>query len=137
LDAICPLEGVIAHIESVSTGFHVITHVRGRVYRDQGRPKKPEQTLQSRIKHAAKKRRRICLLSSRAAEALEQFHVSQPCFGNGCQHAHHTRARIALLIKSGDLRWVGNGENVAAWVDGRTWKGVPSQGYQTMQLVQG
>jgi hypothetical protein len=32
---------------------------------------------------------------------------------------------------------VGNGENVAAWVDGRTWKGVPSQGYQTMQLVQG
>ena len=128
----------MAHIESVSTGNHVITFVRGRIYRDQGsQKKKPEQTLQSRIRHAAKQRRRVCLLSTEAAYALEQFHVSQACFGATCQHAHHTRSRIVALVKSGDLRWVGAGENVAAWVDGRIWKGAPSQGYQVMQLVSG
>lgn len=128
----------MAHIETVSTGFHVITHVKGRVYRDQGSMRKrPEQSLNARIRHAAKQRRRVCLLSTEAAYALEQFHVSQPCSGDGCNHAHHTRDRINALVKSGDLRWVGAGENVAAWVDGRVWKGVPSEGYQTMQLVEG
>ena len=126
----------MAHIEQVSTGFHVITHVRGRVYRDKGRPS-VEQSLRSRIRPNAKQRRRICLLSTEAANALEQFFVSQPCHGDKCTHAHHTRSRIVALVKQGDLRWVGAGENVAAWVDGRTWKGVPSQGYQTMQLVSG
>ena len=130
----------MAHLETIQTGFRVVTHVRGRVYRDQAGRKKPEQTLASRIRTHAKQRRRVCLLSAFAAEQLEQWGANHPCYGSLCNHAHHTRARIVMLVKSGDLRWVGAGENVAAWIDHREWKGVPSggpRGPKVMQLVSG
>lgn len=86
-----------------------------------------------------KKRRHVCVLNWTAAEQLEGYGVSQPCFGPACQHAHHTRARIEMLVKAGELRWIGLGQNVAAWVTDKTWKGVPSgpERVKVMQLVNG
>lgn len=78
----------------------------------------------------------MCVLNATSAEQLESFGINQPCHGDGCNHAHHTRARIQALIKTGELRWIGKGENVATWKDARSWKGVKSMGYQVMQLVE-
>jgi hypothetical protein len=117
----------MAHIEQVHTGFKVVTHVRGRVYRDQGSERvRPSQTLKDRIKPLAVKRRTVCVLSAQSAAQLQEFNINQPCHGPECTHAHHTRNRIRRLIESGDLRWVGNGENVAAWVSDPNWRGVKS-----------
>jgi hypothetical protein len=116
----------------------VVTHVQGRVYRQQAGQRKPEQSLKSRTGVKAKQRRRVCLLSARDARWLEDHGISQPCFGSQCQHAHHTRARIADLVKRGELRWVGESQNVACWPEARVWKGVPSggpMGAKVMQLV--
>ena len=133
----------VAHLETIRTGLTVTTFVRGRVYRQQQgqrreqRPR-PAQSLQARMSLKAKQRRRVCLLSARDARWLEEYGVGQPCHGPGCTHAHHTRARINALVASGDLRWIGDSENVAAWPDARIWKGVPSggpMGPKVMQLV--
>ena len=124
----------MAHIETIQTGNRVVTYVQGRVYRQQpSRQKRPEQSLASRLRHAAKQRRRVCLLSVRDASWLEDYGISQPCFGLGCTHAHHTRQQIEQMVASGQLRWVGDGhsKNVAAWTDPREWRGVRG----TMQLV--
>ena len=118
---------IIAHVETVTTGFRVITHVHGRVYRQQPsqKRKQPEQSLNSRIRHAAKQRRRVCLLSTRDANWLEEYGISQPCFGPECKHGHHTRKEIERMVKLGMLRWVDEkAKNVAAYVDPRAWKGV-------------
>lgn len=116
----------MAHIEVTTTGFKVITHVRGRVYRNQGSEKvRPSQTVKDRIKPHAVKRRTVCVLSEQAATELQERNINQPCHGPGCTHAHATRNRIRRLIESGDLRWVG-GENVAAWVADPNWRGVKS-----------
>ena len=125
----------MAHLESIQTGNRVITHVQGRVYRDQvgqrsGRHKR-EQSLASRTVTRAKQRRRVCLLSVRDASWLEEYGISQPCFGQGCTHAHHTRKAIEQAVKDGQLRWVGESKNVAAWTDPREWRGVRG----SMQLV--
>ena len=126
---------IIAHIETVTTGLRVITHVHGRVYRQQPgqKRKQPEQSLNARIRGAAKQRRRVCLLSTRDANWLEEYGISQPCFGPQCLHGHHTRKEIERMVKLGMLRWVGDAkaQNVAAYVDPRHWKGVKG----TMQLV--
>lgn len=118
----------MAHVEVVQTGFRVVTHVKGRVYRQQpsAQRKQPEQSLNSRIRGAAKQRRRVCLLSTRDANWLEEYGISQPCFGPGCTHAHHTRREIERMVAKGMLRWVGDAraQNVAAYVDPRHWKGV-------------
>ena len=114
----------MAHVESIQTGNRVITHVAGRVYRQQPGRKRPEQSLSQRTRHAAKQRRRVCLLSVRDANCLEEYGVSHPCFGPGCKHAHHTRKAIEQAVKDGQLRWVGDSKNVAAWTDPREWKGV-------------
>ena len=121
----------MAHLESIQTGNRVITHVAGRVYRQQPGRKRPEQSLSQRTRHAAKQRRRVCLLSVRDANWLEEYGVSQPCFGQGCTHAHHTRKAIEQAVKDGQLRWVGESKNVAAWTDPREWRGVRG----SMQLV--
>jgi hypothetical protein len=134
----CLEDTAIAHIETIQTGFHVVTHVQGRVYRQQAGQRKPEQSLKARTGAKAKQRRRVCLLSARDARWLEDHGVSQPCFGSSCTHAHHTRARIEVLVKSGELRWIGESKNVAAWPEARVWKGVPSggpMGPKVMQLV--
>jgi len=131
----------MAHIETVQTGFRVETHIRGRVYRNepgkgsQGPNQRPAQTLQSRMRPAAKQRRRVCLLSARDARWLRDHGISQPCFGPGCTHSHHTRARIEMLVKSGDLEWIGESKNVACWPDPREYKGARSGPVKTMQLV--
>jgi len=130
----------MAHIETIQTGFRTVTHVQGRVYRQQvgQSQRKPEQSLSARTNLQAKQRRRVCLLSARDARWLEDHGVSQPCFGSACQHAHHTRARIAELVAKGELRWIGASKNVAAWHEHRVWKGVPSggpMGAKVMQLV--
>ena len=49
--------------------------------------------------------------------------INQPCHTDGCSRAHHTRARIQALVKSGELRWIGKGENVATWVYGPDLEG--------------
>jgi hypothetical protein len=129
----------LAHIETVQTGFRVVTHVRGRVYRNQpGRKIGPEQTLKAKIKPNAVQRRRVCLLSAHDALLLESDGVSQPCHGPACRHGHHTRAKIESLVARGELRWIGEGQNVAAWPESKRWKGVPSggpMGPKVMQLV--
>ena len=134
------LGGTLAHLEQTTTGFKVITHVRGRVYRkDRGHFTKPSQSLKARVSLGAVKRRTVCVLSALAADQLESWGINQPCHGPTCTHAHHTRARIRMFIESGELRWVGNGENVAAWTADLTWKGVPSgpERVKVMQLVNG
>lgn len=73
----------------------------------------------------------MCLLSVRDAGWLEEHGVNQPCYGPGCTHAHHTRRQIEEMVKKGQLRWVGENHNVAAWTDPREWRGVRG----TMQLV--
>jgi hypothetical protein len=118
----------MAHLETIQTGNRVVTHVQGRVYRDQvgqrsGRHQR-EHSLASRTVGKAKQRRRVCLLSVRDAGWLEQYGVSQPCFGSGCTHSHYTRRQIEQAVKTGALRWVGTSQNVAAWTDPREWKGV-------------
>ncbi|MGA8730299.1 MAG: hypothetical protein WB608_16210 [Terracidiphilus sp.] len=128
----------MAHLETVQTGFTVVTHVRGREYRNRpGEPKHPQNLL--RRMNKTKQRRIVCVLSARGAEQLEAWGINQPCHGPLCSHGHHTRARITMLIESGELRWVGKGENVAAWVADLNWKGVPSGGtsVRVMQLVNG
>ena len=125
------MEGTIAHVETIQTGNRVVTHVAGRVYRQQPGRKRPEQSLSQRTRHAAKQRRRVCLLSVKDACLLEEYGVSQPCFGPGCTHAHHTRKQIEQMVASGQLRWIGESRNVAAWTDPREWRGVRG----SMQLV--
>lgn len=130
---------IIAHIETVTTGLRVITHVHGRVYRQQPgqKRKQPEQSLGSRIRTAAKQRRRVCLLSVRDANWLEEYGISQPCFGPQCQHGHHTRKEIERMVTVGMLRWVDEKtKNVAAYVDPREWKGVKGS-MQWVPLGQG
>lgn len=128
----------MAHIEHVQTGFRVVTHVKGRVYRHESGRRKV-RTVAQRLQPGVKKRRHVCVLNWTAAEQLEGYGVSQPCFGPACQHAHHTRARIEMLVKAGELRWIGLGQNVAAWVTDKTWKAVPSgpERVKVMQLVNG
>lgn len=79
----------MAHIEAQQTNGSVTTFVRGRVYRPTW--KKPTQTLSDRTRAAAKQRRRVCLLSAYQAKQLENWNQSQPCYGEGCRHAHFTR----------------------------------------------
>ena len=120
----------MAHVQQVQTGFRVETHVQGRVYRQQpGRQR--EHSTAARVQKRAIQRRRICLLSSRDARWLEEYAVNQPCFGPGCTHAHHTRKQIEQMVASGQLRWIGESRNVAAWTDPREWRGVRG----SMQLV--
>lgn len=102
----------MAHIEVVQTGARVSTHVRGRVYRNDFKPK---HTLATRTSLKAKQRRRICVLSHHAALGLENWNISQPCFGPTCYHTHFTRDEVEQMVCAGDLRWVGNGQNVAAY----------------------
>ncbi|MGA2890331.1 MAG: hypothetical protein ABSE51_19985 [Terracidiphilus sp.] len=107
----------------------VTTHVRGRVYRDQqGRASgrhRHEQSLKSRIGKTAKQKRRVCLLSARDANWLEEYGTNQPCFGDQCHHAHHTRKQVEQMVHAGQLRWLDpKTKNVACWVDPRAWKGV-------------
>jgi len=125
----------LAHVETIQTGNRVTTYVKGRVYRQRPsrQQRRPEQSLNSRMRHAAKQRRRVCLLSVRDAIWLEEYSISQPCFGPGCTHAHHTRKQVEQMVAAGQLRWVGDGrtKNVAAWTDPREWRGVRG----SMQLV--
>ena len=138
----------MAHLETIRTGFRVETRVRGRVYRSGG----DVGRRRVRVERKTVQRRLVCLLSSKAAWLLEEFSISQPCHGPECNHAHHTRAKIQALVQAGELRWVGKGQNVAAWAVGvkaekgatvggdsggiREWRGMKSQGYSTMQLVE-
>jgi hypothetical protein len=127
----------MAHLETVHTGMRVITHVKGRVYRhEQGRASaaRPHQSLKDRARISAAKRRRVCLLNAREAEWLEDYAISQPCFGPHCHHQHFTRSMIEPLVKAGDLRWVGDSMNVAAWHDPRQLVTRRSMGMSTVQL---
>ena len=119
----------MAHVEVVQTGLRVVTHVRGRVTRysageQSNQSRKREQSLAARSQAGAKRRLRVCLLSALDARHLADYGVSQPCHGPQCRHRHHTRERIEALVKSGDLAWVGEGQNVAAWPDPREWRGL-------------
>ncbi|MGA7885282.1 MAG: hypothetical protein WCA44_06020 [Acidobacteriaceae bacterium] len=124
----------MAHISTVQTGFRVETHVHGRVYRQQP-SRKREQTTSARIQRKAVQRRRVCLLSARDARWLEEYAIPQPCSGPGCNHAHHTRKEIERMVKAGQLRWVGDSQNVASWPEDTRWISRRSQGFATMQLV--
>jgi hypothetical protein len=106
----------MAHIETVQTGMRVITHVRGRIYRSQQMgPRAPKvRTILSTTK---KLRRTVCLLSAKEAEWLQDFGISQPCFGPQCNHKHMTRSEVEKMVKAGDVRWIGESQNVAGWYD--------------------
>ncbi len=125
----------MAEIQTVQSGLRVITHIKGRVYRAQQGQRsnrhQREQNLSARTSGRPPQRRRICLLSARDARWLMEYGISQPCHGPECLHSHHTRAQIDVLVKSGNLRWVGKGENVACWPDPREWRGMG----EAMQLV--
>lgn len=107
----------MAHLETVTIGLRVITYVRGRQYRQDIQQQAKPRTVATRI--VAKPKRTVCLLDADAAYALEHFNHAQPCYGEKCTHQHHLRSTIAALVKAGDLRWVGAGQNVAAWRDAR------------------
>ena len=124
----------MAHIQNVQTGLTVVTHLHGRVYRQQpGR--KREHTTASRTQANAIQHRRICLLSARDARWLEEYAISQPCFGGGCGHSHHTRREVERMVKAGILRWVGAGMNVATYPEDYRWISRRSGGFAAMQLV--
>lgn len=124
----------MAHIETVQTGLRVITHVRGRVYRHEAGVKNQPAP---KLKPQAHRRRRVCLLDAKGAEWLETYGITQPCFGELCNHQHFTRARIDVLVESGSLRWVGGSENVATWDDARYLAITPSGPVSTVQLRHG
>lgn len=105
----------LAYLDDAQPGRVLITKIRGREFRFQ---RKPEQTLRSRTAPAAPLRHRVCLLSARAAENLENWGMSQPCHGGSCRHSHHTREEIDLLEADGTVRYLA-GRNVAAWVQTR------------------
>ena len=109
----------------------MVTFVRGRQYR----PTWKKPNLINLARGQAKQRRRICLLSQHAAKMLENWGVSQPCFGEACTHAHFTRDEITKMVAEGDLRWVGIGENVAAWREARELRTVISAGMPVVQWV--
>lgn len=109
----------------------MVTFVRGRQYRPTW--KRATDAL-ARIKTTAKKKR-ICLLSAHSAKMLENWNVSQPCFGEACTHAHFTRDEVGKMVAEGDLRWVGQGENVAAWREARELRTVISAGMPVVQWV--
>lgn len=121
----------MAHIEAQETNGSVVTFVRGRQYRPTW--KRTPNALE-RTKTAAKKKR-VCLLSSFAAKMLENWNVPQPCFGEACTHAHFTRDEVSKMVSAGDLRWVGTGENVAAWREARELRTVISAGMPVVQWV--
>ena len=118
----------MAQLQTTQTGFRVITRVQGRVCRR-------EQSTAARVGKKAVERRRVCLLSARDARLLEEYGVSQPCFGLGCHHKHYTRSQVEHMVKDGMLRWVGRSQNVAAWPEDRRWISKRSQGFAAMQLV--
>lgn len=107
----------MAHVEAIETNGSVVTRVRGREYRYTPNHK-PTRNLMQRMK-VATRRRRICVLSHHGAQQLENWNQNQPCFGPGCHHAHYTRDEVEKMVSAGDLRWVGAGENVAAWREPR------------------
>src|ERR1700724_52538 len=123
----------MARVEAVQTNGCVTTHVRGREYRFTP-THKPTKNLLQRMK-VATKRRRICVLSHHGAQQLENWNQNQPCFGPGCHHAHYTRDEVDAMVTAGDLRWVGGGENVAAWREPRELAARKSGGVMTMQWV--
>jgi hypothetical protein len=124
----------LAHVQQIQTGLKVITHVHGRVYRQQPGQSRI-QTTAARIQPKAVQRRRVCLLSSRDARWLTEYQIAQPCFGPGCCHAHHTRREIERLVAAGILVWVGAGQNVATWPDDYRWISRRSGGFSVLQLV--
>jgi hypothetical protein len=124
----------MAHLQTVQTGFRVVTVVRGRVYRQQPSQRR-QSSIATRIQPRSIQHRRICLLSARDARWLEEYGTAQPCFGPGCNHAHHTRKEIERMVKAGILRWVGEGQNVATYPEDRRWISRRSAGFAAMQLV--
>jgi hypothetical protein len=126
--------GYLAHFETIQTGNRVETHIRGRVFRYA--PKQPKGLQRP---PASKELRRVCVLDGHHGAMLERWGVDQPCHGPRCTHRHHTRAEVEKLVRDGILKYVaGSQRNVAVYVYGRIWKGVPSggpQGAKVMQLV--
>lgn len=125
----------MAHLEIRTTNGRVITHVKGRVFRFQNGNQPQRDTLARRSQDATKERRRVCLLTVQAAAQLEQWHISQPCFGRGCKHTHHTRASIEAMEKRGEVRWIGAGKNVATFARVKVWKPAKSEGMTVLQMV--
>lgn len=119
----------MAEITFSSINGRPVTHVRGRVFRFE--PRKKAQHLMSA---RPKERRRVCLLSAQDANNLEQWGINQPCYGRGCRHLHLTRSAVAEMERSGVIRWVGAGKNVAAYTDGKTWRPAMSAGMTVLQL---
>jgi hypothetical protein len=99
------------HLESAEIGNVMVTKVRGRERRAGGiRP----EVLATR--QPLKLAGQICLLSARAAEALENWGITHPCRHGG--HPHFSRSRVQAMVDNGDLRWLSGG-NVAAWKQAR------------------
>lgn len=118
----------MAHITTIQTNGRTDTRVEGRLFRKFAR-KSPGQRV------SAREARRVCVLNRQAGRELEHWGQNQPCFGPKCQHRHHTRDAVLKLIKQGIMKWVGAGENVAAYTDGKEWRPAPSAGYTVLQLV--
>lgn len=123
----------MAHLETHISNGRVITHVKGRVFRFQNGNQR--DTLAQRSQAQTKERRRVCLLTVHAAAQLEQWHISQPCFGKGCKHTHHTRESIEAMAQRGEVRWIGAGKNVATFVRVKVWKPAKSEGMTVLQMV--
>ena len=126
----------MAKISYTSTSGRVEAHIRGRVMRSQDQPRAGNREPRER----SKERRRVCVLTERGGRELEHWGMEQPCFGPGCHHLHQSREAVSKLVADGILRWCGIGKNVAMYVYGREWRGVPSGpggrlAMRAMQLV--
>jgi hypothetical protein len=82
--------------------------------------------------------RYVCILGGYQARKFEGRDLSRyRCGADQGHHAHYTRSRVLHLIAEGQLEWVGRFGKIATFVQGKTWKKVPSDAVHTMQLVPG
>lgn len=118
----------MASLVTAENNGHTSTRVQGRVFRKFAK-KTPGQKINS------KESRRVCVLTTRGGRELEHWSIDQPCYGPGCHHTHQTREEVEKMVRSGMLRWVGKGNNVAAYTEGKEWRPKASDGFTVLQLV--
>jgi hypothetical protein len=117
----------LAHQTTTETSGRIVTLTRGREFRF------AKKTKGQKI--STKERRRVCVLDATAGRQLEHWNKSQPCYGPGCQHTHQTREEVMKMVRAGTLKWIGKGNNVAAYTEGREWRPKMSEGFEVLQLV--
>ena len=122
----------MANVTVTWTNGRKTTHVQGR----DPRPKFARKSSGGRV-NTDRLFKNVCILNEAEAEKLELHGQNFPCNNANRPHTHYTREAVEKLVASGEARWVGNGQNIATFVVGKTWMPMNSGGMTVMQMVPG